>query len=323
MAVLTSTALDVTARARALLASVPRVYWALLVLIILLGIVSPRSVEPRHLLDLARQGSALGLVALGQTAVILTGGLDLSVGSIVILTDVVAAQMIAGRDERVIPVILLVLLLGSGIGLLNGLLITRFRITPFIATLGMSLIVTGVALVYSGGAPGGSIPASMRFWGNGFIAGAIPAAAIIWLGVSLLVAGLVTRTVLGRRLVAVGANPKAAHIAGVRVDWTLTSAYVISGFLAAAGGLLLVAFVGIGTLEVGTDFLLGSIAATIIGGTVFTGGIGTTWGTVGGVLFLMGLYSILTVLNLPISGRRVVEGSIILVALALYARSRD
>ncbi|MGH2382934.1 MAG: ABC transporter permease [Candidatus Limnocylindria bacterium] len=323
MAVLTATALDVTARTRALLASVPKVYWALLALIFLLGIVSPRSVEPRHLLDLARQGSALGLVALGQTVVILTGGLDLSVGSIVILADVVAAQLIAGRDERVIPVILLVLLLGSGVGLLNGLLVTRFRITPFIATLGIGLIVTGAALVYSRGAPGGSIPASMRFWGNGFIAGSVPAAAAVWLGASLLVAALIKRTVLGRRLVAVGANPKAAHVAGVRVDRTLTGAYVISGFMAAAGGLLLVAFIGIGTLEVGTDFLLGSIAATIIGGTVFTGGRGTIWGTVGGVLFLMGLYSILTVLNLPISGRRVVEGSIIVVALALYARSRE
>lgn len=306
---------------RARLAGVPRIYWALLVLVVLLGVVSPGSVAPQNLIDVTRQAAPLGLVATGQTLVLLTGGLDLSVGSTVILADVVAAQLIAGRPERILYVVPLVLALGAAIGLVNGLLITRLRVPPFVATLGTNLIVFGAALLYSGGAPGGSIPDQMRFWGLGSI-GPLPAAALVWLLVSLAVAFLVSRSVPGRRLRAVGANPRAAHLAGVAVDRVTVGAYVASGTLAAAGGLLLVAFVGVGTLEVGTDFLLGAIAAAVVGGTAFTGGIGTVWGTVGGTLFLQVLYSILTALNLPVSGRRIVEGVIIIAALALYQRER-
>jgi ribose transport system permease protein len=305
------------------LAAVPRVYWALLGLLLLLAIISPRSAEPANLLNLSRQGALLGVVALGQTIVMISGGLDLSVGSTVILSDVLAAQLIAGREERVVPVVLLVLAIGALIGLANGLLITRFQVTPFIATLGMSFIVYGAALIVSGGAPRGDIPPSMRFWGNGFLFGTIPALTVIWLGLAMIAFVLLRRTVLGRRLVALGANKQAARLSGVRVNNVTLLAYVISGFTAAAGGLLLVAYVGVGTLEVGTDYLLSSIAASVIGGTPFEGGRGTIWGTVGGALFLAVVYSILTVLNLPISGRRIVEGLIILAALALYARSRD
>lgn len=305
------------------LAALPRVYLALLGLLIVLALLSPRSVEPTNLLNLTRQGALLGLVAIGQTIVMICGGLDLSVGSLVILADVLGAQLIAGREERVLPVVLLVLLIGSIIGLFNGLLITRFRVTPFIATLGMSFIVYGAALLISGGAPRGDIPDSMRFWGNGFVGGFLPATTIVWLLFTICALVLLRRTTLGRRIVAVGANRQAAHLAGVQVKGVTMLAYVISGFTAAAGGLLLVAYVGVGTLEVGTDYLLSSIAASVIGGTPFEGGRGTIWGTVGGALFLVVVYSILTVLNLPISGRRIVEGLIILAALALYARSRE
>lgn len=308
--------------ARALWSHIPKVYIALLALVIVLGVFSFRSIAPSNLANLVRQGGPLGLAAIGQTLVLISGGLDLSVGSTVILADVMAAQMINGRPEMVIPVTLLVLAVGALIGLANGLLITRFGVTPFIATLGMNFIVYGAALVYSGGAPRGSIPPNMRFWGNGFIFGYIPAGAVVWIAVTIVMAFLLRRTDFGRRLMATGANPRAAHLAGVRVRWVQMMAYVASGFMAAAAGLLLVAFVGMGTLEIGTDFLLGSIAASVIGGTSFEGGRGTIWGTFGGVLFLMVLYSILTVLALPTSGRRVIEGLIILIAISLYSRSR-
>jgi ribose/xylose/arabinose/galactoside ABC-type transport system permease subunit len=302
--------------------SIPGVMWGLLGLIIVLGIISPRSVEPRHLLYLTRQGAALGLVAIGQTIVMISGGLDLSMGSSVILADVLAAQLIAGNEERVLPVLLIVLLVGAFIGLLNGISISLLRVSPFIATLGMNLIIFGAALIYSGGAPKGNIPANMRFWGNGFFFNVIPAAVLVWFPISVLAALFIRRTSTGRRIVAFGANRRAAEMSGVRTRLTETLAYVISGVMAAAGGLLLVAYVGVGTLEVGTDFLLGSIAAAVIGGTPFEGGRGTIFGTIVGVLFLMTLYSLLTIVNLPVSGRRIVEGAVILGALALYARER-
>ncbi len=299
---------------------IPKVFLALLVLLLILAVFSPRSVAPGNLLNLLRQGSALGVVALGQTLVLMSGGLDLSLGSTVILSDVLAAMLISGRDERVIPVIFLVLGIGAVIGFINGVLVAYLKITPFIATLGMNFVVYGTALVYSGGAPKGDIPDSMRFWGNGFVAGVLPASALLWLVITLVLAFLMRRTRYGRELIAVGANRRAARLAGVSDANVTLIAYMLSSLSAAAGGLLLVAYVGTGTLEVGTDFLLGSIAATVIGGTPFEGGRGTLWGTFGGILFLMVLYSILTVLALPTSGRRMVEGVIILVALALYAR---
>jgi ribose/xylose/arabinose/galactoside ABC-type transport system permease subunit len=311
--------------------NLPVVFPALLTLVIVLGLLSPRSVEPGNLINLARQGAPLGLVATGQTVVMISGGLDLSVGSTVILADVMAAMWIADREANVIPVVLLILFIGAIIGLANGLLVTRFRVTPFIATLGMNFIVYGAALIVSGGAPRGSIPPSLRFWGNGFIGGVIPAAAVVWLVFSLVAAFLLRRSTLGRRLMAVGANPRAAHLAGVQVPRVTVLSYVVGSVMAAAGGVMLVAYVGVGTLEVGTDFLLLSIAASVIGGTPFEGGRGTVSGTVGGVLFLMVLESILTVLTQvfsallpqPISGRWIMRGLIILIALILHARNRE
>ena len=307
---------------RRLLSRVPLIFWALALLVILLGIFSPRSVQSSNLASLVRQGGPLGLVAVGQTFVLISGGLDLSVGSTVILADVLAAQLINGRPELVIPVTLLVLVVGAAVGLANGVLITRFNVTPFIATLGTNFVVYGAALVYSGGSPRGRIPDIMRFWGNGFIGG-VPVGALILVGFTLVAAWFLRRSAYGQRLVAVGANPRSARLAGVRGSRVITLAYVTSGLCAAAAGLLLVATVGVGTLEIGTDFLLGSIAAAVIGGTPFEGGRGTIWGSLGGVLFLNVLYSILTVLALPTSGRRIAEGVIILVAISLYAKSRE
>jgi ribose transport system permease protein len=316
--------LTITSRLqRSPLRLLPRVFFALVAMVIILGIVSPLSIAPGNLINLMRQGAALGIVAIGQTIVLISGGLDLSVGSMVILADVLAAMLIGGREELIAPIVVVVLLIGALVGFVNGMLITRFKVTPFIATLGTNFIVYGAALVYSGGAPRGDIPDSMRFWGNGFIAGFFPASALIWIVVTVAAVFMLRHTIFGRQLVATGANPLAAKLAGVNEQWVTLLAYTFCSVMAAAGGLLLVAYVGTGTLEVGTDFLLGSIAAVVIGGTPFEGGRGTIWGTFGGTLFLMVLYSILTVLALPTSGRRMVEGVIILVAVALYARSRD
>jgi ribose/xylose/arabinose/galactoside ABC-type transport system permease subunit len=303
--------------------AIPASFWALLGLIILLGILSPRSLAPQNLLNLLRQGSALGLLAIGQTIVMISGGLDFSIGSIVVLSDVMAAQMINGHTERVLPVLLFVLSLGAVIGLINGLIITKLHVAPFIATLGMQLIVYGAALIYSGGVPKGDIPSSMKFWGNGFVVDIIPVAGLIYLSISIIAILILKRTVFGRRIFALGANTRAAYVAGVNISFTTILAYVICGFTAAAGGLLLVAYVGVGTLNVGSTYLLGSISAAIIGGSTFAGGKGTLLGTIGGVLFLMTLNSILTVIHLPTSGQDIAEGLIILVAIALYARDRE
>jgi ribose transport system permease protein len=309
------------------LASVPGVYWALLGLLVLLGIESPNSIQPAHILDFTRQAAALGIVAIGQTIVMVSGGLDLSVGATVILIDVVAAQMIDNAPDRVIPVILFCLLLGMLIGLINGVVVTRLKVAPFIATLGMASVGLGAALVYSQGAPRGGIPQQMRFWATGFF-GPIPSSATVWAAFIILMLLLVQRTVFGRYLYALGANQVSARLSGVRVELVTVLGYVVSGMSAAIGGLVLAAYIGVGTLKLGDDYMLNSIAAAVLGGTPFEGGRGSIMGTVGGALFLYVLFSLLAVIDLPFvgklphGGRLIAQGVILIVAVALYARSR-
>ncbi|MCL4396669.1 MAG: ABC transporter permease [Chloroflexi bacterium] len=309
------------------LLEIPGIYWALVGLLVLLGIASPNSVQPVHLLDFTRQGAALIIVAFGQTIVMIASGLDLSVGSIVILIDVVAAQMIAGSPDKVVPVILFCLLIGAGVGLINGIVVTRLRVAPFIATLGMSSVVLGAALVYSGGAPRGNIPEEMRFWATGFF-GPVPSAAVVWVVFAVIAVVFVRRTAFGRYLYAIGANPVSARLSGVRVELVTVLTYVISGLAAALAGLVLAAYLGVGTLKLGDDYMLNSIAAAVLGGTPFEGGRGSLIGTIGGALFLYVLFSLIPVIDIPVvgrlssGGRLIAQGAIFVVAVALYARRR-
>lgn len=309
------------------LAAVPPVYWALGVLLIILGIQSPNSIEPSHLFDFTRQAAALGIVAIGQTIVMIAGGLDLSVGAVVILVDVVAAQMINSDPNKIIPVVILCLFIGALVGAINGFVVTRMRVAPFIATLGMSSLALGAALVYSGGAPRGNIPQEMRFWATGFF-GPVPAAAVVWLVFTVVMVLIVRRTIWGRYLYAIGANPVSSYISGVRVPLVTLLSYVMSGVSAAIAGLVLAAYIGVGTLKLGDDYMLNSIAAAVLGGTPFEGGRGSIVGTVGGALFLYVLFSLLSVMQLPIvgqlpyGGRLIAQGVIFIVAVALYARKR-
>lgn len=309
------------------LSIVPGIYWALLGLLILLGIASPNSIEPAHLFDFTRQAAALGIVAIGQTIVMIAGGLDLSVGATVILIDVVAAQMIDNKPEQIVPVILFCLLVGVVIGLVNGIVVTRLKVAPFITTLGMASVLLGIALVYSQGAPRGGIPPQMRFWATGFV-GPVPAAAIVWALYIIAMLVVTNWTVFGRYLYAAGANPISARLSGVRVELIVILSYVISGVSAATGGLVLAAYIGVGTLKLGDDYMLNSIAASVLGGTPFEGGRGSIIGTVGGALFLYVLFSLIAVVDLPMigklssGGRLIAQGVIFIVAVALYARSR-
>jgi ribose transport system permease protein len=297
------------------------IYLALAGLLVLSAIIAPAAIAPTHLLDVTRQASALGIVGIGQTMVILTGGLDLSVGATITLIDVMAPQMISNRPERILQTVLLCLFVGLLIGLINGLLVTRLRINPFIATLGMNSVVLGAALVYSRGAPLGSLPPIYRFWGTGFV-GPVPASTIVW---AVLVAGAIVvlgRTVFGRHVYATGANPVAARLSGVKTERVVLTCYIVSGMSAAVAGLLLAAYIGVGTLTLGDDYMLNSIAAVVVGGTRFEGGKGSLPGTVAGALFLMVLYSLAGMINISHPGELAMKGVIIIGAVAMYARSR-
>jgi ribose transport system permease protein len=304
-------------RLRGLATRIPAVTWGLLLILAIYAVYSPRILDPVHLLDLSREAAPLIIVAFAQTLVMIAGGLDLSIGSLITLVDVVAAQYMMGDPNRAIPIVLVCLVLGALTGLVNGLMVSAFGIPPLITTLGTNSILLGIALVISGGAPRGSIPQNMRFWGNGFI-GPIPASTVVWILLAIIILAGIGLTIFGRRLFATGANARAAFGAGVQTNRVRVYAYILSGLLSSVAGLILAAYIGTGSLTLGTDYTLNSIAAAVLGGTAFEGGRGSLVGGIIGALFITVLAGMLTVLHMPYSGQLVTQGLVIIVAVLLY-----
>lgn len=296
------------------------IIWIVIVILLLITpFISEGFLDPTHLLNVVRKASGLGIVAVGQTFVILTGGLDLSNGMVITLVDVVAATILNGKDTLLVPVVFLCLAIGASVGLMNGLLVTKLRIPPLVCTLGMFGILKGIAYVYTSGSPKGKIPPSLRLVGSGFI-GPIPIAVFFWIGITILGMIVLGKTLFGRSLYAVGGNPKAARLSGIQVNLVIVMAYVSSSLLAAIAGLVLSGYIGTGSLGLGDGYNLNSIAAVVVGGTAFSGGVGTVIGSAGGSLFLAIVFSLLRFLGLSYSNQLVVQGAIL--AFAIYAHSR-
>lgn len=291
----------------------------IVLLLIWAGVAIPGFLLPDRLLALGQQVTPLLLVALGQTLVVLVGGLDLSVGAVLTLSLVLASGIMQGRAEWAIPGVILCLLAGAAVGLVNGLLIVGLRLPPLIATIGMMSVVQGISWVYTHGAPGGSMPEAIRFVANGRW-GMLPVADVVFAAAVVFIGVLLHRTVFGKHLYAVGANARAAELAGVSVKRVTVLAYVLAAALAAAGGIVLGGYVGVGTLEAGDPFVLNSIAAVIIGGTKFTGGEGGVAGTAISVAILAVLTGILIQLGIPVTLRSVLLSIIVVAAAVLQTR---
>lgn len=190
----------------------------ILLLFAIQGIMRPGSVTVGQAMNISRQASALGVVALGQALVILGGGIDLSVGSMVTLTNVFAVSIMQGKDENILPAVAVCLLLGLLCGVVNGIGVLKLNIAPFVMTLCTMSILQGVYLVYTGGSPSGNVSPWLKQIGNGFLVGPIPYSTVIWLTLALLVWVVLKFTPYGRKLYAVGSNPKAARLCGIRVE---------------------------------------------------------------------------------------------------------
>lgn len=298
------------------LLKIPPVFWALVVALIFLGIVSPPSVQGAHLLDFTRQAAPLIIVAIGQTIVLLVGGIDLSVGTMISFITVVAAQTMMRRPENALPCVLLCLAIGVAIGLVNGFLCAKVRVPAFIATLGMNILLMGIMLLYSNGMPGGGIPDNLRFWATGFIAG-VPSAAYVWVFITAIVLVLIKLTPVGRLLYSTGANERAVNLAGLNVVRIKIFAYILCSLLAAIAGLVMSAYIGVGSIASGTDYQMNSLIVAILGGAAFDGGKGSIPGTVFAALFLMVLFSLIAALNLAISVRMMINGVILVFGFLL------
>jgi ribose transport system permease protein len=291
--------------------------WIALVAVIVAGLLlSPGVVSLDQFPVLLRQAAPHGMLAIGQTILIIARGFDLSVGGIVAMVNVVAAGSFAA-DAPGLTVALACLVLGAGIGAINGALIAFARVPALVATLGMGFILTGATVIYTGGAPSGKVPEAIRSLSSDRVL-SLPIAVWIWLAIGLALAAALRTTWLGRHLYARGQSPVAARLAGARVSWLDFGAYVVSGLCAATGGLLLAGFVGTGTLGAGQDLLLASLAGAVIGGATFEGGRGRITGAMGGAFLLTVLSALLTGVGAGAAGNYVVQGGVLLGAAVLF-----
>ncbi len=299
------------------LAGLSPVWIAVVLLYGVAGIVSPAMLSRGQILNVLQVAAFLGLVATGQTVALLVGGIDLSVGGVVTLTNIVSTSVMLGQDRNIPFAVATCLTLGFLVGAINGTLVAVVRVAPLIATLAMNAILFGAALVYTGGAPRGSAADGFKVLGQGSVAG-LPASAVSWLAVAATVAFALRRTTFGRWIYAVGANPRAARLMGVPVRATLVGAYVLSATLAVLGGFLVTSYIGNPSLGIGDQFLLTSVAAVVVGGTALTGGIGSAVATIGGTLFMTELVSFTNIARVSTGTQDIVQGVLIAMSVVVY-----
>lgn len=295
--------------------------WILLALLAAYGLLAvPAFGTANNLSTVLGQGAVLGVVALGQTFVILAGGIDLSVGMLMGLVTVIGNGTMNGDPSLIAPVVLLAIAMGLAVGLANGLLVLVTRVQPLIVTLGTLSILQGVIFVYTDRTVG-SAPAAFRTLAYGYV-GPIPLPFLILVGLTLLSWGVLRQTPLGRYLYAVGSDERNARRAGVPIDRVKLAAYAISGLSAGLAGLVLAARLGSGYPFAGSGFELKAIVAVVLGGTALVGGRGGVIGTLGGVFLLAISANILNLLGISPFVQQVVDGAIIIVAVAIYTAGR-
>jgi ribose transport system permease protein len=286
----------------------------IVIVLIVAALLAPAFYNPTNLRTVAIQFAVLGIVAVGQTLVLLVRSIDLSVSAVLALGAVIVVQTESGNSLLVS----LVQALGVAalIGLVNGFLITKRGVPPFVATFGMLVFIQGARLAYSKGQASGTVPDFLRMISIEQV-GFIPAALIVWLIVNIIFVFLLRKTRFGRWIYAVGGNPSASRYAGIRVDWIMIIAHTICSVLAILGGLVLSGYIGYVDLRLGSDYNMLSIAAAIVGGTTFTGGRGNLFGTAAGVALLVLLLNLVVVLGLPIHWQLAMQGLVLVLATAL------
>ena len=299
---------------------------------VLLAIFTPNNsfLKPQNLINIVRQITVTGLLALGVMLCIIALGIDLSLGSVLGFAAVVAASLVQqpGWKEALWPNLpqlpaIVAVLAGLGVGLalgsVNGGLIAVFKIPPFIATLGMMTIARGFAYIYSNGRPVSTLNPDFLWIGGGDIFG-VPVPIIIF-GIAIVLMHLMLNfTRFGRHIYAIGGNEVAARVSGVNIGRTKVGIYAISGLMAGLGGIVITARTQSATPALGMGYELDAIAAAVIGGTSFAGGIGTVWGTVVGALIIGVMRNGMDLLNVSPFYQQVVQGIVIIVAIIIDER---
>ncbi|MCP1226079.1 ABC transporter permease [Sebaldella sp. S0638] len=306
------------------------IYLILLFMIVVISMMRPVFLSQKNLLNVVRQVSVIGLISLGVTLAIIAKGIDLSSGSVLALAGVIAASLAQtvgwaqkmypglGAVPVIVPIIA-ALAVGSLCGLINGGLIATTGIPPFIATLGMMVAARGAALLYTDGRPVSSLTPSYQFIGQGYVLG-IPVPVLIYLVMIGITWVMLNYTRFGKNVYAIGGNINAAEVSGVKVKKNIIMIYLYAGLLAGLAGLVLTARVNTGQPGMGVSYELDAIAATTIGGTSHSGGIGTIGGAFAGALILGVLNNGLDLLGVSAYWQQIIKGAIIVGAVVIDMR---
>jgi ribose/xylose/arabinose/galactoside ABC-type transport system permease subunit len=289
----------------------------LAVLCVVMSFASPYFLTEINITNLLQASVVVAVLAIGQLLVILTGGIDLSSGAVVVLTGVVGAKFAHSVTDNGLLTVLVMLSLGGFVGLINGILIEKVRLgSSFVITLGVFSVAQGAAYVISGGATITGMPTLVRDVGGGYV-GQIPTAALVALGAGVFAYLMTSRMTWGRWIYAVGGNRDAASRVGMPVKAVSISVFVFSGIAAGLGGVFATGLTDAGAPTSGFSTALDAIAAVIIGGTALTGGRGTVWGALVGALILGTIHNALNLLNVDTNWEPIVLGIVLILAVGM------
>lgn len=287
----------------------------LVALFAIIACLNSSFVEPGNLKNLLRQVSINALISFGMTFVILTGGIDLSVGSILALSSALMGSLIVGGMNPIVAIIV-ACIIGTGLGAVNGIIVTMGRVAPFIATLATMTVFRGLTLVYTNGNPISGLTEDQGFldFGQGYFFG-IPVPAVVMLIMFAVLHFILTKTPLGRKIYAVGGNEKVSFIAGIKIERIKIFCYSVTGMLCGLAGAILTSRLNSAQPTAGTGYELDAIAAVVLGGTSLSGGKGRIVGTLIGALIIGTLNNGLNILNVSSFYQQVVKGIVILLAV--------
>ena len=294
----------------------------LILMVIVLSILSPAFADLNNFINIFKQTAINGILATGMACVILVGGFDLSVGSIVGLSGVVAALLAQGDYPIIVPIVAAILV-GAVVGAVNGAAVSYFNIPAFVVTLGTQSIIRGLAYIVSGGQPVFGVTRSYEAIAGAKLFGTIPLLVVYYLIIVFVVGFVLTKTVSGRRLYMVGGNAKAVEVSGIRVKKMKMMAYLVCGLLAGVAGMLLTSRTVSGAPITGDGYELDAIAAVVIGGFSLDGGSGKWYGMIIGALILSVISNGLDILGVSSYYQLIVKGLIIIIAVYLDVRGKS
>ena len=293
------------------------VFFILVIEFVIFSLASKSFLTLGNILSVGRQMSFTGIAAIGMTLVMLTGGIDISVGSMLAMAGVLCAKLSADVGLPLWIAVVITLLIGALFGLINGAAVTRLHIPALIATLATQTILKGIAYLLTNAVPVKNLSATYKFLGQGYILGVIPVPLIITVALYVLAWWYLDKTYLGRRVYLSGGNEEAARLSGINTKWTITGTYVFSGVFAAIAGVLMAARLGSGQPSVGSGFEMDVITATVLGGISVNGGKGKVVNVFVGACIMGVLANGMTMLNINQYLQWIINGLVLLFAVTM------